>query len=78
MARTLALLAVLFGVYASTIGIDAFRNSDYAGDEPHYLLAAESLKRDRDVDVNDEYISKAYSTFYPYDSTSTARKPTDG
>jgi hypothetical protein len=67
MARTLALFAVLFGVYASTVGIDAFRDSDYAGDEPHYLLAAESLKRDRDVDVNDEYTARAYAEFYPYD-----------
>ncbi|HEU0023715.1 MAG TPA: hypothetical protein VFQ12_03750, partial [Thermoleophilaceae bacterium] len=67
MARTLALFAVLFGVYASTLGIDAFLDSDYAGDEPHYLLAAESLKRDRDVDVNDEYTSRAYAEFYPYD-----------
>ena len=67
MARTLALLAVLFGVYASTIGMDAFRDSDYGGDEPHYLLAAESLKRDHDVDVNDEYVAKAYAAFYPYE-----------
>ena len=66
MVRTAALLAVLFAVYASTIGVDAFRNSDYGGDEPHYLLAAESLKRDRDVDVKDEYISKSYAKFYPY------------
>lgn len=67
MLRTAALFAVLFGVYASTIGVDAFKDSDYAGDEPHYLLAAESLKRDRDVDVKDEYVSKSYSEFYPYE-----------
>ncbi len=66
MVRTAALFAVLFAVYASTIGVDAFKDSDYGGDEPHYLLAAESLKRDRDVDVKDEYISKSYAKFYPY------------
>jgi hypothetical protein len=66
MARTVALLATLFGVYTATLGLDAFHDSDYAGDEPHYLLAAESLKRDHNVDVNDEYTSKAYASFYPY------------
>jgi hypothetical protein len=67
MLRTAALFALLFGVYASTIGVDAFKDSDYGGDEPHYLLAAESLKRDRDVDVKDEYVAKAYAKFYPYE-----------
>ena len=66
MARTAALFAVLFGVYAATIGLDAFDDSDYAGDEPHYLLAAESLERDHDVDVKDEYVARAYAEFYPY------------
>ena len=66
MRRTAALLLVLFGVYAATIGLHAFGSSDYAGDEPHYLLAAESLKRDHNVDVRDEYIARSYSHFYPY------------
>ncbi len=66
MARTAALFLVLFGVYAATLGFDAFDESDYAGDEPHYLLAAESLKRDHDVDVNDEFTARAYAEFYPY------------
>ena len=39
----LALWLLLFGVYAATLGLDAFGDSDYGGDEPHYLLAAESL-----------------------------------
>ena len=55
MRRTLALWLLLFGVYAATLGLDAFGESDYGGDEPHYLLAAESLVEDGDVDVLDEY-----------------------
>jgi hypothetical protein len=67
MRRTLALWLLLFGVYASTLGLDAFGDSDYGGDEPHYLLAAESLLEDGDVDVEDEYAARAYGAFYPYD-----------
>ena len=44
-----ALWAVLFAAYAATLGIDAFQASDYGGDEPHYLLAAESIVSDGDL-----------------------------
>jgi hypothetical protein len=67
MRRTLALWLLLFGVYAATLGLDAFGRSDYGGDEPHYLLAAESLVEDGDVDVLDEYASRQYADFYPYE-----------
>jgi len=65
--RTLALWLLLFGVYAATIGLDAFSGSDYGGDEPHYLLAADSIVHDGDVDVLDEYRSRAYADFYPHE-----------
>ena len=71
MRRTLALWLLLFGVYASTLGLDAFGGSDYGGDEPHYLLAAKSIVEDGDVDVLDEYASRAYAEFYPYELTRT-------
>jgi hypothetical protein len=67
MRRTLALWLLLFGVYAATIGLHAFGASDYGGDEPHYLLAAESIVEDGDVDVRDEYSQRAYAEFYPYE-----------
>ena len=53
MRRTLALWLLVFGVYAATLGLDAFGESEYGGDEPHYLLAAESLVEDGNVDVGD-------------------------
>jgi hypothetical protein len=34
---------VLFAAYAATLGIDARAGSDYAGDEPHFLIAAASI-----------------------------------
>lgn len=67
MRRTLALWLLLFGVYASTLGLHAFSGSDYGGDEPHYLLAAKSIVEDGNVDVSDEYASRAYGEFYPYE-----------
>jgi hypothetical protein len=65
--RTAALWLLLFGVYAATLGLNAFGVSDYGGDEPHYLLAAESIVEDGNLDVNDEYASRAYEDFYPYE-----------
>ena len=65
MRRTAALWLLLFAVYAATLGLDAFGSSDYGGDEPHYLLAAESLVHDTDIDVRDEYAARAYTGFYP-------------
>ena len=67
MRRTLALWLLLFAAYAATLGLSAFGASDYGGDEPHYLLAAESIVEDGDVDVLDEYADRAYADFYPYE-----------
>jgi hypothetical protein len=65
--RTVALFLLLLGAYAATLGLDAFGASDYGGDEPHYLLAAESIVEDGDVDVKDQYAAKDYAAFYPYE-----------
>jgi hypothetical protein len=62
--RALALWAVLFAAYAATLGIDASAAGDYAGDEPRYLLAAESIVSDGDVDLRDEFASRAYADFH--------------
>jgi hypothetical protein len=67
MRRTLALWLLLFGVYAATLGLDSFAGSDYGGDEPHYLLAAESIVEDGNVDVLDEYEARSYADFYPHE-----------
>ena len=63
--RGAALWLVLFAVYAATIGLPAFGESEYAGDEPHYLLTAKSLVEDGSVDLTDEYRGREYSAFYP-------------
>ena len=66
MRRTALVWLVLFAAYLATLGLHAFGDSEYAGDEPHYLLAAESIVSDGDLDVLDEYRSRAYEDFYPY------------
>jgi hypothetical protein len=75
--RLLALWAVLFAVYAATLGVHAFLASDYGGDEPHYLLTAESIVSDGDVDLTDDYAARAYRDFYPYPLDKHG-SPTDG
>ena len=64
MRRTLALWLVLFAAYAATLGLPATATNDYAGDEPHHLLAAESIVSDGDVDLRDEYALRDYRDFH--------------
>src|SRR4051794_23358568 len=63
--RSAALWLVLFAVYARTIGVRASGDSQYAGAEPHYLLAAKSLVDDGDVDLTDDYRARDYRDFHP-------------
>jgi hypothetical protein len=62
--RALALWAVLFAAYAATLGIDADGSSRYGGDEPRYLLVAESIVSDHDIDLTDEFDTRAYADFH--------------
>ena len=66
MRRAAALWLVLFAAYAATIGLPAFGSSQFAGDEPHYLLTAESIVSDHDIDLRDEFATLAYRDWYPY------------
>jgi hypothetical protein len=65
--RAFLLWVVLFAAYSATLGLDAFGESDYGGDEPHYLLSAQSIVEDADLDVANQYAQRSYEGFYPYD-----------
>ena len=65
MRRAVGLWLVLFAAYAATLGMPAFAETQFGGDEPHYLLAAESILGDGDVDLRDEYATRAYRDWYP-------------
>ena len=66
MRRAGLLWLILLAAYAGTLGLDAFGDSDYAGNEPHYLLSAQSIIEDGDLDVKNQYAARAYEDFYPY------------
>src|SRR3954453_1000385 len=63
--RLVALFLILLAAYAATIDVPARPGLDYAGSEPHHLLAAESIVSDHDVDLSDEYRDRAYADWYP-------------
>lgn len=71
--RFVGLWILLVAVYAATLGVPAQPGLDYAGNEPHHLLAAESLVSDRDVDLTDEYAERSYAAWYPQDLTTDGR-----
>lgn len=73
MTRSAALWLVLFAAYAATLGLHAAGGSRYSAAEAHVLLTAESLSSDRDLDLRDEYRTRAWSDWYP-----GALRPTAG
>ena len=65
MRRTALLFAGLLCAYALTVGLEAEGASRFAGDEPHVLLAAQSLVEDGDLDVADDLRDYVYLDFQP-------------
>ena len=49
--------------YVSTLGMDSVPGHDYGGDESHYLLAARSLAKTRNLDVRDDYRARGWRDF---------------
>ena len=64
MGRHALLWLVLFAAFAATAGLRAAPGEDLSRPEAHNLLAAESIVSDGDVDLADEYRSRAWRRFY--------------
>src|SRR4051794_8129955 len=64
MARSAVLWLVLFAVYASTLGLKAGPTGEYGPGEARRLMLAESIVSDGNVDLADEYRTRAYTDFY--------------
>jgi hypothetical protein len=58
--RSALLWLALFAVYAATLGLHASGDAPLAPGEARVLLGAESIVSDGDVDLRDEYRSRAY------------------
>jgi len=63
--RLAGLWILLVAVYAATLGIPAAPGLDYGGNEPHHLLAADSLVSDHDLDLSNQYAERSYASWYP-------------
>ncbi|MFL5886715.1 MAG: hypothetical protein ACJ77M_16720 [Thermoleophilaceae bacterium] len=48
------------------MGMRAFGDSQYAGEEPHYLLIAKAIDDRGSPDLAPEYRARSYKSFYPY------------
>jgi hypothetical protein len=72
--RLAGLFILLVAAYAATLNISATRGSDYAGAEPHHLLAAESIVSDHDVDLANQYRERAYASWYPHELRTDGRE----
>src|SRR5436190_18027954 len=64
--RAALIWVVLFGLYAATIGMRAYGHTQYAGEEPDYLVTAKSFADDGDPNVFDEYRAKPSGGFRPF------------
>lgn len=58
------LFVVAAAIYAS-VGLRHARGLQVSGDEPHYLVMAQSLWRDHDLDLRDEYEGEDWAEFMP-------------
>jgi hypothetical protein len=60
-----ALLMLLTFVVSATVGVRYVGRLTASGDEPHYLLMAQSLWRDGDLDLRDDVERQEYREYFP-------------
>ena len=65
--RHLLVWAILFAVYAATIGSHAVAGAEHSVEEVHHLLTAQSLVADGDVDLSDQWRADSLPEGLPAD-----------
>src|SRR4051794_4857964 len=78
LSRTLALGAVLFGVYAATLGTHAVPGHRITAAGAPVLLPARSIADARDVDLRNQYRQRAWRDYYGAELRPTARPGAGG
>ena len=61
-----ALFLLLAVAYAFSIDIRASRGASITGDEPFYLLTTQSLLADGDLDLENQYDTRSYRSFFDH------------
>ena len=61
-----ALFLMLAVVYSTSIDIRATRGASITADEPFYLMTTESLLRDGDLDLRNQFRTRAYEAFFDH------------
>ena len=64
MRRAAALWLVLFAAYATALGLPASPGEDLAAPEARNLLVTQSIVRDGDLDLRDDFGERAWSRDY--------------
>lgn len=62
----LALFLLLAVVYSTSIDIRATRGASITADEPFYLMTTESLLRDGNLDLRNQFRTRAYEAFFDH------------
>ena len=66
LLAAVALFLLLSLAYAFSVGIRASRGASITGDEPFYLLTAQSLIADGDLDLTNQYAARSYESFFDH------------
>lgn len=61
-----ALFLVLAVAYVGSIPLRASRGAEITGDEPFYLLTTQSILRDGDLDLRNQYAARSYEEFFDH------------
>ena len=61
-----ALFLLLSAAYAFSVDIRASRGASITGDEPFYLMTAQSILADGDLDLSNQFETKSYKSYFDH------------